>query len=137
MQTNPAFCDSHILNFDETAIVALDLARIAFACSVETVALRAVCSDWFSKHLTVGITVAADGRSYAPLFIMQAKSYSSNWLEGALPGSRVACSKKGSIDRTIFLAYVKHLAAEIKQRPLILLLDNHSSRYSLEVCLAR
>ena len=127
------FTDANVLNFDESAIVALDLARIAFACAVGTSTLRAVCNDWFSKHLTVGITIAADGSSYAPLFIMSGKTYSSNWLDGAIDGSVLAMSPKGSIDRDIFLAYVKHLASVIKRRPLILLIDNHTSRYSLEV----
>lgn len=124
---------SQILNFDESPVTALDLARISFVCGVEMMGVRAVCRDYFDKHVTVGVTIAADGTFYLPLYIMMGKSYTTNRLADCMPDSMLAFSKKGSMTRAIFLEYVKRLAAKIKQRPLILLVDNHSSRYSLEV----
>jgi hypothetical protein len=72
-------------NFDETAIVALELAKTLIECGIEQSSMKAVVHDYWTKHLTVAIAISAAGAYAAPLFIMEGKTFSANFLHDALP----------------------------------------------------
>ena len=56
------------------------------------------------------------------------------WTEGEVPGTQYGSSKKGWIDRKLFYHCLSHfLHYAVPARPLLLLLDGHSSHFQPEV----
>ena len=83
------------------------------------------------SQITVVACVSAGGYSMPPLVILNRKSLPSYFSVGEVPGTKYGLSTKGWIDRGLFhdwflLHFLRYAPSE---RPLLLLLDGHSSHY--------
>ena len=79
--------------------------------------------------------VSATGQALPPFVIFEGKSLNSDWLKGEVPGSGYGLSPKGWVDTEVFHGWFeKHfLKYAVSPRPLLLLLDGHSSHYQLDL----
>jgi len=80
--------------------VAFDTAGLKVAAAVGAETCKSVVNDWFSGHLTVAVAVSSGGLMSLPLFILSGKSYSSNLLDGAPPGSVLGFTREQLAKRT-------------------------------------
>ncbi len=80
------------------------------------------------KQITVLCYSSAAGRCIPPLIILKRKALNSALVEGELPGTMYGLS---SLDGELFQNWFEHhfLADAPTVRPLLLLLDGHSSHY--------
>ena len=85
-------------------------------------------------QITVVACVSASGQAIPPYVIFDTKQLNLAWTKGEVPGTRYGLSNKGWIDNVLFKDwlenhFIKHAVAS---RPLLLLLDGHSSHYLLD-----
>lgn len=74
----------------------------------------------------------AAGQSIPPMVIFEGKYLNYEWTIGEVPGTTYGMSDKGWTDQELFLYWLKHfLEYANPQRPLLLLLDGHSSHFEL------
>ena len=73
------------------------------------------------------------GQCIPPFIIFAAKRVSPTWIRNEVNGSRYTSSKSGWIDHDLFFYFIqKHfLAHAVPYRPLMLLLDGHSTHCDL------
>jgi len=85
------------------------------------------------SQITVIGCVSAAGQALPPFVIFDGKSLNSDWLKGEVPGSGYGLSPKGWVDTEVFHGwFTKHfLKYAVSVRPLLLLLDGHSSHFQL------
>ena len=84
-------------------------------------------------QLTVLACVSASGYSMPPMVIFDRKRLKPDHCNGEIPGSVYGLSSKGWIDSELFeVWFTKHFLTHIPAvRPVLLLLDGHSSHYQL------
>lgn len=82
-------------------------------------------------QITVVGCVNAVGNAIPPMVIYAAKSFNADWCKCDIPGTGYALSPKGWIDQELFKHWlVSHFVVNaVSARPLLLLLDGHSSHY--------
>ena len=82
-------------------------------------------------QITVLGCVNAIGQSIPPMVIFEGKYLNHQWTEGEVPGMYYGMSGKGWIDQELFRNWLKNhfLKYAVSGRPLLLLLDGHSSHY--------
>ena len=85
-------------------------------------------------QITVVACVSASGQAIPFYVIFDTKQLNHAWTKGEVPGTRYGLSNKGWIDNVVFKDwlenhFIKHAVAS---RPLLLLLDGHSSHYVLD-----
>lgn len=86
------------------------------------------------SQVTVVGCVSAVGHVIPPYIIFDAASLNVAWTQNEIPGSKYALSSKGWIDTELFYEWFKHfLQFAVPSRPLLLLLDGHSSHYQPQV----
>ena len=73
----------------------------------------------------------AVGQAQPPFTIYAAKQLNELWTRDSIAGSRYAVSDKGWIDQELFFFWFKEhfLTHAVNRRPLLLLLDGHSSHF--------
>jgi len=73
----------------------------------------------------------ATGQSIPPFIIFAAKQLSPLWMNDEVNGSRFAVSENGWVDQELFCFWLKEhfLPNAVSRRPLLLLLDGHSSHF--------
>ena len=73
----------------------------------------------------------ATGQSIPPFIIFSAKQLNPLWMRDEIAGSRFAVSDKGWTDKELFFFWLKDhfLPNSVSFRPLLLLLDGHSSHF--------
>ena len=79
--------------------------------------------------------VNAGGGSISPMMIFPRVKYREFMLNGAPVGSVGAACQSGWISRELFVQWLKHFihhTRESKERPVLLLMDNHDSHISIE-----
>ena len=83
------------------------------------------------SQVTVVGCVSAVGQAIPPMVIFDAKTFNSEWSKGEVPATMYGLSPKGWIDAELFKLWLeKHfLKHAVSARPLLLLLDGHSSHY--------
>ena len=83
------------------------------------------------SQITVLGCCSATGQAIPPFVIFDAKQLNPFWTKGEVPGTRYGLSKKGWTDRELFQGWLQHhfLSHAVPGRPLLLLLDGHSSHY--------
>lgn len=86
------------------------------------------------KQVTVVASVNAAGMCTPPFVIFDAKSLNMEWTKGEVPGTTYGLSNNGWIDMELFKGWFKNhfLRHAICARPLLLLMDGHSSHYNPE-----
>ena len=74
---------------------------------------------------------SATGQALPPFIIFSAKQLNILWTKGEVSGSRYGVSDKGWVDQELFYYWLKEhfLENAVSQRPLLLLLDGHSSHF--------
>ena len=82
-------------------------------------------------QITVLGCANAAGQILPPLIIFAAKQLNPLWTRSEVPGSRYGVSDKGWVDQELFHIWQKEhfLSNAVAQRPLLLLLDGHSSHF--------
>ena len=85
-------------------------------------------------QVTVLACVSASGNAMPPLVIFKRKSLSPQLIVGELPQTRYGLSSSGWMDGEIFDGWFREhfLYHAPAARPLLLLLDGHSSHYNLQ-----
>ena len=74
----------------------------------------------------------AVGQSISPMVIFEGKYLNHEWTIGEIPGSLFGMSGKGWANHQLFLNWFKHsLKHANPTRPLLLLLNGHSSHFEL------
>ena len=83
------------------------------------------------SQITVVGCGSASGQVLPPFIIFAAKQLSPLWTRDEIIGSRYAVSDKGWIDQELFHFWLKEhfLTNAVARRPLLLLLDGHSSHF--------
>ena len=83
-------------------------------------------------QITVVACVSASGNYIPPMIIWDRKSLKQEWTTGEVAGTLYGMSSKGWMDMSLFEKwFTRHfLRYAPSVRPLLLLLDGHSSHYS-------
>lgn len=77
---------------------------------------------------------SANGKLMPPLFIFEGANLWSTWKgTNELPGTLYAVSEKGYKTSEIFSSFFHKFCEEIKERPLLLILDGHMTHLSVDV----
>ena len=98
------------------------------------------CSSGNKSQVTVVGCINAIGQALPPFIIFNAKNLNLDWTNGEVPGTMYGLSENGWIDMVLFKEwFCRHFLHHAgSNRPLLLLLDGHSSHYNLEaITLAR
>ena len=95
--------------------------------------MRYRCSGQKSQITVIGCA-SATGHAIPPFIIFAAKQLNSLWMKDEVAGSRYAVSDNGWIDQELFHYWLTDhfLAHAVASRPLLLLLDGHSSHFEPE-----
>ena len=83
------------------------------------------------SQITVIGCVSATGQALPPFVIFDAKSLNMEWRKGEIPGTTYGLSDKGWVDKELFKGWLTDhlLTYAVGARPLLVLLDGHSSHY--------
>lgn len=76
----------------------------------------------------------ATGQTQLPFVIFNAKQLNPLWTRGEIPGTRYGLSDSGWTDQELFHGWLKDhfLTHAVAGRPLLLVVDGHSSHYDPE-----
>ena len=85
-------------------------------------------------QVTVLGCCSATGQALPPFVIFDAKQLNYEWTRGEVPGTQYGLSDTGWTNKTLFHGWlVEHfLVHAVQGRPLLLLVDGHSSHYDPE-----
>ena len=85
-------------------------------------------------QITVVGCINAPGQAIPPFIVFDAKILNLQWTENEVPGTTYGLSDSGWMDMELFKSwFFKHfLNHACSNRPILLLLDGHSSHYNLE-----
>ena len=119
-----------IFNADETG-VPLDAKPLKVLGTTSQKNFYSVSSG-NKKQITVLACVSAGGISLPPMIIFNRKGLGEGMDDGTIPGTLFAFSPNGWIDTELFEDWFFHhfLVYAPPVRPLLLMLDGHSSHYS-------
>jgi len=86
------------------------------------------------NQVTVIGCINAAGSAMPPFVIFDAKSLNLEWTKGEVPGTTYDLSSRGWINMELFKGWFTNhfLQHAVSARPLLLLLDGHSSHYNPE-----
>lgn len=92
--------------------------------------VRYRCSGNKSQITVLGCC-SATGHALPPFIIFQGKQLNYQWTHGEIPGTRYGVSDSGWTDRDLFRGWLMDhfLTHAVAGRPLLLLVDGHSSHY--------
>jgi len=78
--------------------------------------------------------INAIGQALLPFIIFDAKNLNIEWTKGEVPGTTYGLSDSGWMDMQLFKDWlIKHFLCHVgSSRPVLLLLDCHSSHCNLE-----
>ena len=87
------------------------------------------------SQITVIACVSAVGQVIPPFVIFDSKSLNQQWTKGEVVGTRYGLSSSGWVDTELFKAWLKDhlLKYAVGIRPLLLVLDGHSTHYQPEL----
>ena len=124
--------DSHpeaIYNMDETG-VPLEPRPPKVIAAKGKKKIRYRTSGQKSQITVIGCA-SATGQILPPYIIFAAKQLNELWTRNEVSGSRYAVSNKGWVDQELFFFWLKvhFIPNAISHRPLLLLLDGHSSHF--------
>ena len=82
------------------------------------------------SQITVIGCVSATGHAIPPFVNFNSKSLDMDWRKGEVPSTSYGLSNKGWVDTEIFRGWLTdHFLEHVVVRPLLVLLDGHSSHY--------
>ena len=96
--------------------------------------VRCRTSDNISQIIVIGC-VSASGQAIPPFVIFDSKSLNKEWTKGEVNGTTYGMSNKGWVDSELFRGWLTDhfLQFSVAARPLLLILDGHSSHYQPEL----
>jgi hypothetical protein len=86
------------------------------------------------KLVTLALADSATGNTVPTFFIFPRVNFRAHFLNGAPTGSEGDANPTGWMKAEQFLKFVKHFVYHVKpskERPVVLLLENHNSRWSM------
>ena len=105
--------------------------------SLHKVGCKKVCyrSTGRKGQVTIVGCGSAAGHVNPPTIIFDAKKLNHGWTGGELPGTMYGCSESGWITTDLFDSWLTDhfLKHAVGARPLLLLLDGHSTHYQPNV----
>ena len=86
-------------------------------------------------QVTIVGCASASGHALPPMVIFDAQKLNPAWTEGEFPGTKYGLSSNGWINTELFEAWLSEhfLEHAVSARPLLLLLDGHSTHYQPEL----
>jgi len=123
---------SQIYNVDESG-VPLD-HRSPYVLTKKGQKKVRYISSGNKAQITVVGCINASGQAIPPFIVFDAKNFNLQWTEHEVPGTTYGLSDSGWMDMELFKAwFYKHFLTHVcSNRPILLLLDGHSSHYNLE-----
>ena len=123
-----------IWNMDETGITTSQVPdRIVARKGWKQVG--ALVSHDRGTLVTVAAAISATGNSIPPFIIFPRVNFRDYFLNGGPTGCRGTANSSGWMHEDDFLEFLKHFTTNVKcskQKPSLLLLDNHSSHLSIK-----
>jgi len=123
-------CPHQIYNMDETGMpLTPRTPNIVTHSGQKKVRYR---TSGKKEQITVIACANAAGQAIPPMIIFEGKYLNHEWTIGEVPGTKYGMSEKGWTDQELFMYWLKHfLDHAVPARPLLLLLDGHSSHFEL------
>jgi len=89
---------------------------------------------WQQSQITVIACVSETGHAIPPYVIFDTKGMNYERMKGEVPGTQYSLSESGWVDTELFKRWLlKHLLKHaVVGRPLLLVLDGHSTHYQHE-----
>ena len=124
---------SQIYNVDKSGI-PLDPRPPNIVAAKGTKKVRYQTSGRKGQMTIVGCA-SASGHAIPPMVIFDAQKLNPAWTKGECPGTKYGLSSSGWINSELFEAWFSEhfLVSAVSARPLLLLLDGHSTHYQPEV----
>ena len=118
-----------IYNVDETGM-PLDPRKPKVVTRLGTKKVRVMGSG--NKHqITAVVCASATGHIIPLMIIFEGKNLKKEWLSHEVPGTVCGMSDKGWMETSLFNSWFDHfLQHAVPGKPLLLLLDGHSTHYS-------
>ena len=93
------------------------------------------CTSGTKTQITVLACASASGQTIPPMVVFAGKHFNSVLAKGEVPATLYGMSSSGWMDQELFADWFLYhfLEHAVKSRPLMLLLDGHSSHYTLEL----
>ncbi|KAF2897999.1 hypothetical protein ILUMI_08176 [Ignelater luminosus] len=123
-----------IWNVDETGITTVQVPnRIIARRGIKS--LGKMTSAERGTLVTVAVAVSALGNMVPPFFVFPRVHYKSHFVRGGPIGCEGDANPSGWMKEENFIKYAKHFVQHVKpskEKPVLLLLDNHDSHLSIE-----
>ena len=126
-----------VWNIDETNLF-IDPSRSKVVATRGQKASRTTATSG-REATTVMAGISAAGEKLPTMIIFKGVNYMSNWMpDTAYPGTQLARSENGWMNKSIFYDWFKKFCEAKTQRPLLLVYDRHSTHINLAlITLAR
>ena len=122
-----------VYDVDETGITTVQRSdRIVARKGVKQVG--SVTSQERGALVTMALAVSANGNSLPPMFIFQRKNYRSYFVNTGPNGCIGSANPSGWMTQDDFVIFLEHFMKHSrcsKEKPILLLLDNHESHLSV------
>ncbi|XP_047132556.2 uncharacterized protein LOC124811253 [Hydra vulgaris] len=129
-----SFSPNDIWNMDETAVtIVQQLKKVIAKKGLKQVG--AITSAERGTLVTLACTINAIGNSIPPFFIFPRKNFKDRFLFSAPTASAGDTNPSGWMKEENFVKYLKHFVGNTKftkEKPCLLLLDNHETYLSIE-----
>jgi hypothetical protein len=128
------FQGNDIWNMDETGVTTVQKpSKVVARKGVKQVG--AVTSAERGTLVTVVVALSALGNSIPPMFIFPRKKFHDHFIRDGPPGCVESDNQSGWMSKVEFGTFMHHFvihSRSSKEKPVLLLLDNHSSHLSVE-----
>ncbi|XP_065894490.1 mucin-3B-like isoform X1 [Dysidea avara] len=124
---------AQIYNCDESGIpLEYKLPRIVAAKGTKKVRQ---CTSGTKTQITILACANAAGQTIPPMVVFSGKHFNSALAKGEVPATLYGMSPSGWMDQELFREWFSEhfLKHAVSSRPLLLLLDGHSSHYTLDL----
>ena len=93
------------------------------------------CTSVTKSQITILACASASGQTIPPLVVFTGKQFNSVLTKGEVPTTSYGMSSSSWMDQELFADWFLYhfLEHAVTSRPLMLLLDGHSSHYTLEL----
>ncbi|KMQ88629.1 tigger transposable element-derived protein 6-like protein [Lasius niger] len=129
------FGPQDVWNIDETGVTTVQKpSKIIASKGMKQVG--AATSGERGNLVTVVCAVSASGNSVPPLFVFPRKYFKDYFIVDGPPGSIGAANPSGWVTKDEFLLFIKHFVHHTrcsKERPILIVLDNHNSHMGLNM----
>jgi transposase-like protein len=129
------FGPESIYNIDETGITTVHVPSKVLA-EKKVRQIGKVTSGERGQLVTMCTAINALGNTIPPFFVFPRVNFKDHMLHGAPPGSAGSAYQSGWMTSKTFFAFMKHFVKHArctKEKPVLVLLDNHESHISIPV----